>query len=69
MLVFCTLQAKIVLIQEMVHVLLPLLRHVVLRNDGNYRPTMPVIKERRARDPLLDIIKIWGPFYKDVSSP
>ena len=56
MLVFYSLHAKMVLTQEIFHVLLPLLRHVVLLNlnDGNCRPTV----ERRARDPLLGIIKI-----------
>ena len=33
-------------------VLLPLLRHVVLLNDGNCRLTIPVVKGRCARDAL-----------------
>ena len=36
-------------------VLLPLLRHVVPLNDGNCRLTIPVVKERCARDPLPQI--------------
>ena len=38
--------------REPFHALLPLLRHVVLLNDGNCRLTMPVGKGRCARDAL-----------------
>ena len=38
---------------------LPLLRHVAPLNDRNYLLTVPVVKGRRDRDPLLEITKIW----------
>ena len=38
--------------REPFHALLPLLRHVAPLNDGNCRLTMPVGKERCARDAL-----------------
>ena len=38
--------------REPFHAILPLLRHVVPLNDGNCRLTIPVVKERCARDAL-----------------
>ena len=38
--------------REPFHALLPLLRHVVPLNDGNCRLTIPVVKERCAREAL-----------------
>ena len=38
--------------REPLHVLLPLLPHVVPLNDGNYRLTIPVVKGRCAREAL-----------------